>query len=252
MLCYTACCHSRFSPIFMLFQSHKLCIYIPSPLSQNPRHTSKTAQITAFSINRLLAFVNSKNLQNKDITFSCFGVPAAGVNATRKTSWGRNLFSRNCHGSWVPDPILTVSCLCACAYVWAGVCGCVWLRLIRSSWESSPLGYICSCHALSFVRSLQCLRSSFTVRSGSAIPEPCCFLDSDRRTLAAHCFPALPASALRKAPHLPTESSVSAYGSSASALRKAPFLPTEAPPLPYGKLRFCLRKLRLCPTESSV
>ncbi len=107
--------------------------------------------------------------------------------------------------------------------VWAGVCGCVWLRLIRSSWESSPLGYICSCHALSFVRSLQCLRSSFTVRSGSAIPEPCCFLDSDRRTLAAHSFPALPASALRKAPHLPTESSASAYGSSASALRKAPF-----------------------------
>ncbi len=178
----------------------------------------------------------------------------------------------NCHGSWVPGPILTVSCLCA--YVWAGVCGCVWLRLIRSSWESSPLGYICSCHALPFVRSLQCLRSSFTVRSGSAIPEPCCFLDSDRRTLAAHCFPALPASALRKAPHLPTESSVSAYGSSASALRKAPllpygklrfclrklrlclrkapFLPTEAPPLPYGKLRFCLRKLRLCPTESSA
>ncbi len=107
--------------------------------------------------------------------------------------------------------------------VWAGVCGCVWLRLIRSSWESSPLGYICPCHALSFVRSLQCLRSTFSVRSGSAIPEPRCFLDSDRRTLAAHCFPALPASALRKAPFLPTESSASAYGSSASALRKAPF-----------------------------
>ncbi len=103
------------------------------------------------------------------------------------------------------------------------------------------MGYICSCHALSFVRSLQCLRSSFTVRSGSAIPEPCCFLDSDRRTLAAHCFPALPASALRKAPHLPMESSVSAYGSSASALRKAPLLPTEAPPLPYGKLRLVSR-----------
>ncbi len=85
------------------------------------------------------------------------------------------------------------------------------------------MGYICSCHALSFVRSLHCLRSTFTVRSGSAIPEPCCFLDSDRRTLAAHCFPALPASALRKAPLLPTESSASAYGSSASALRKAPF-----------------------------
>ncbi len=99
----------------------------------------------------------------------------------------------------------------------------MWLRLIRASWESSPLGYICSYHALSFVRSLQCLRSTFMVRSGSTIPEPCCFLDSDRRTLAAHCFPALPASALRKAPHLP-----------------------------YGKLRFCLRKLRLCPTESSA
>ncbi len=157
-----------------------------------------------------------------------------------------------CHGSWVPGPIFTVSCLCACAYVWAGVCGCVWLRLIRSSWESSPLGYICSCHALSFVRSLQCLRSTFTVRSGSAIPEPCYFLDSDRRTLAAHCFPALPASALRKAQFLPTESSASAYGSSASALRKAPFLPTESSASAYGRLRFCLRKLRLCHTESSV
>ncbi len=143
-----------------------------------------------------------------------------------------------CHGSWVPGPILTVSCLCACAYVWAGVCGCVWLRLIRSSWESSPLGYICSCHALSFVRSLQCLRSTFTVRSGSAIPEPCCFLDSDRRTLAAHCFPALPASALRKAPFLPTESSASAYG-------KLRLCPTESSVSAYGKLRLCLRRAPL-------
>ncbi len=107
------------------------------------------------------------------------------------------------------------------------------------------MGYICSCHALSFVRSLQCLRSSFTVRSGSAIPEPCCFLDSDRRTLAAHCFPALPASALRKAPFLPTESSASAYGKLRFCLRKDP-------PLPYGKLRFCLRKAPLLPTESSA
>ncbi len=93
--------------------------------------------------------------------------------------------------------------------------------------------------------------------------------------LAAHCFPALPASALRKAPLLPTESSASALRkapflpteSSASALRKAPFLPTEAPPLPYGssvsaygklrlcpteKLRFCLRKAPYLPTESSA
>ncbi len=49
-----------------------------------------------------------------------------------------------------------------------------------------------------------------------------CVIEADW-TLAAHCFPALPASALRKAPFLPTESSASAYGSSASALRKAPF-----------------------------
>ncbi len=130
------------------------------------------------------------------------------------------------------------------------------------------------------------LRLTFTRRFWflvSAIPEPCCFpglrSPETRLPIASLRYPPQPprkaphlptessVSALRKAPHLPTESSVSAYGSSASALRKAPFLPTEAPPLPYGKLRFCptessasaygklrfcLRKLRLCPTESSV
>ncbi len=149
-----------------------------------------------------------------------------------------------CHGSWVPGPILTVSCLCA--YVWAGVCGCVWLRLIRSSWESSPLGYICSCHALSFVRSLQCLRSSFTVRSGSAIPEPCCFLDSDHRTFGCPLLPC----ATRVCP---TESSVSAYGklrlcpteSSVSAYGKLRLCPTESSVSAYGKLRLCLRRAPL-------
>ncbi len=55
-----------------------------------------------------------------------------------------------------------------------------------------------------------------------SIHEPCCFLDSNRRTLAAHCFPALPASALRKAPLLPTESSASAYGKLCLCLRRAP------------------------------
>ncbi len=166
-----------------------------------------------------------------------------------------------CHGSWVPGPVLTVSCLYACAYVWAGVCGCVWLRLIRSSWESSPLGYISSCHALSLVRSLQCLRSSLTVRSGSAIPEPCCFLDSDRRTFGCPLLPCatrlLPtessASTLRKAPFLSTESS-------ASTLRKAPFLPTEssasalrkAPFLPTESSASALRKAPFLPTESSA
>ncbi len=146
-----------------------------------------------------------------------------------------------------------MSCLYACAYVWAGVCGCVWLRLIHSSWESSPLGYISSCHALPLVRSLQCLRSSFTVRSGSAIPEPCCFLDSDRRTFGCPLLPC----ATRLCP---TESSVSAYGklrlcpteSSVSAYGKLRFCLRKAPPLPYGKLCFCLRKAPPLPTKSST
>ncbi len=146
-----------------------------------------------------------------------------------------------CHGSWVPGPVLTVSCLYACAYVWAGVCGCVWLRLIRSSWESSPLGYISSCHALPLVRSLQ-----FAVDVYEAFLVPG-FRDSWALLLSwtpiagdssAHCFPALPASA-------PTESSVSAYGKLRFCLRKAPLLPTESS-------ASALRKLRLRPTESSV
>ncbi len=123
------------------------------------------------------------------------------------------------------------------------------------------MGYICSCHALIFVRSLQCLRSSVTVRSGSAIPEPCCFLDSDHRTFGCPLLPC----ATRVCP---TESSVSAYGKLRFCLREAPPLPygklrfclRKAPPLPYGKLRFCLRKapplpLRkapFLPTESSA
>ncbi len=160
----------------------------------------------------------------------------------------------NCHGSWVPGPVLTVSCLYACAYVWAGVCGCVWLRLIRSSWESSPLGYISSCHALPLVRSLQ-----FAVDVYEAFLVPG-FRDSWALLLSwtpiagdssAHCFPALPASA-------PTESSVSAYGKLRFCLRKAPRLPTEAPPLCLRKAPFsfslCItscNKLSFSATESS-
>ncbi len=56
--------------------------------------------------------------------------------------------------------------------------------------------------------------------------------------LAAHCFPALPASALRKAPFLPTESSASAYG-------KLRLCPTESSVSAYGKLRLCLRRAPL-------
>ncbi len=100
------------------------------------------------------------------------------------------------------------------------------------------MGYICSCHALSFVRSLQCLRSSFTVRSGSAIPEPC--LLPGLRSPDLGC-PLLPCATRLS----PTESSASAYG-------KLRFSPTESSASAYGKLRFCLRKLRLCPTESSA
>ncbi len=33
----TTNCHRRFCQIFMLFQSHKLCLYIPSLLSRNPQ-----------------------------------------------------------------------------------------------------------------------------------------------------------------------------------------------------------------------
>ncbi len=142
-----------------------------------------------------------------------------------------------CHGSWVPGPVLTVSCLYACAYVWAGVCGCVWLRLIRSSWESSPLGYISSCHALPLVRSLQ-----FAVDVYEAFLVPG-FRDSWALLLSwtpiagdssAHCFPALPASA-------PTESSVSAYGKLRFRLRKAPPLPYGSSASAYGKLRLVSR-----------
>ncbi len=156
---------------------------------------------------------------------------AVGVECSSRTAPPHFDPSLFCHGSWVPGPILTVSCLYACAYVWAGVCGCVWLRLIRSSWESSPLGYISSCHALPLVRSLQ-----FAVDVYEAFLVPG-FRDSWALLLSwtpiagdspAHCFPALPASA-------PTESSVSAYGKLRFCLRKAP-------PLPYGSSASALRK----------
>ncbi len=76
----------------MPFQSRKLYVYIPSPLSQNPRHATETATIMASSIHRLLTSVNAVN---KDVAVSRFTVPADGANATRKTTRGRNWFSRN-------------------------------------------------------------------------------------------------------------------------------------------------------------
>ncbi len=120
--------------------------------------------------------------------------------------------------------------------------GCVWLRLIRSSWESSPLGYICSCHALSFVRSLQCLRSTFTVRSGSWFRDSWALLSWTRFMSPAASWtpiagPWLPIASLRYPP-LP-------YG-------KLRLCPTESSASAYGKLRFCLRKAPPLPTESSA
>ncbi len=58
-------------------------LYIPSLLSQNPQHTQK--QLTAFSIHRLLTFVNAVN---EDIVVGRFRVPAAGANTTNKTAQG--------------------------------------------------------------------------------------------------------------------------------------------------------------------
>ncbi len=79
-LCNTASCQRWFSQIFMHFQSRKLCVYIPSPLSRNPQHKTKTAPITASSIHRLLTFVNAAH---KDGANGRFRGPAAGANATR-------------------------------------------------------------------------------------------------------------------------------------------------------------------------
>ncbi len=120
--------------------------------------------------------------------------------------------------------------------------GCVWLRLIRSSWESSPLGYICSCHALSFVRSLQCLQSTFTVRSGSWFRDSWALLSWTRFMSPAASWtpiagPWLPIASLRYPP-LP--------------YRKLRLCPTESSASAYGKLRFCLRKAPPLPTESSA
>ncbi len=83
----TASCNRKFSQISVLFQLHKLCIYIISTLSGNPQHTMKTALITASSIHPLSMFVNA---ENKDVAVSRFRVPATGANATRKMARGRN------------------------------------------------------------------------------------------------------------------------------------------------------------------
>ncbi len=82
----TTSCHRRVSYL-------KIIILV----SQNPRHTTKTApfsKITASSIHRLLTFGNAAN---KDVAVGRFRVPAAGANATKKTARRENWFSRNHH-----------------------------------------------------------------------------------------------------------------------------------------------------------
>ncbi len=156
-----------------------------------------------------------------------------------------------------PHRVLSV-CVCVC------VSRCLWVCVIEA--DSLQLRVITVGLYLFLSRSLLCqilavLRSSFTVRSGSAIPEPCCFLDSDHRTFGCPLLPCatppLPYGelrfCLRKAPPLP-------YGKLRFCLRKAPPLPygklrfclRKAPPLPYGKLRFCLRKAPPLSTKSST
>ncbi len=138
-----------------------------------------------------------------------------------------------CHGSWVPGPILTVSCVCACAYVWAGVCGCVWLRLIRSSWASLPWA-ISGPVTLSPLSDPCGVCSVWSVcgRRLRSVPVPR-FL-SPAASWTPIAGPWLPIASLRYPPQ--------PYGKLRFCLRKAPRLPTEAPPLPYGSSASALRK----------
>ncbi len=155
------------------------------------------------------------------------------------------------HGFPVPSsPCLVCVRVRMCEQVSVGVCDWGWFAPAESHhrWAISvpvtlsPLSDPCSVCGRR-LRSVLVPRFLSPAASWTPITGP----------LAAHCFPALPASALRRAPFLPTESS-------ASALRKAPFLPTESSVSAYGKLRLCptessvsaYGKLRLCPTESSV
>ncbi len=97
-----------------------------------------------------------------------------------------------CHGSWALGPILALLCVCVCAGV------CVWVCLIEA--DSLQLriinrGYIRSCHA---VLCCQILRLSACVMVSGfrpfllpapVIPDLCCFLDSEHRTLGCPLLP---------------------------------------------------------------
>ncbi len=54
-----------------------------------------------------------------DVFISCLNSHYDG-NHSQMIHWCQVITCQThfCHGSWVPGPILTVSCLCACAYVY--------------------------------------------------------------------------------------------------------------------------------------
>ncbi len=129
-----------------------------------------------------------------------------------------------------PHRVLSV-CVCVC------VSRCLWVCVIEA--DSRQLRVITVGLYLFLSRSLLCqILAVFAV----VVYGPFWFRDSWALLLPGLRSPDLGCPLLPCATRLsPTESSASAYGSSASALRKAPLLPTEAPPLPYGKLRLVSR-----------
>ncbi len=151
-----------------------------------------------------------------------------GINAQKwspgkiKTShWGAGTTVSRFMGSRSHPHLVLSVCVCVC------VSRCLWVCVIEA--DSLQLRVITVGLYLFLSRSLLCqILAVFAVDVygpfwfRDSIPEPCCFLDSDRRTLAAHCFPALPASAYGKLRLCPTESSVSAYGKLRLCLRRAP------------------------------
>ncbi len=114
--------------------------------------------------------------------------------------------NKHCHGSWVPGPILALSYVCVCVCVC--VSRCLWVCVIEADslqLRVITVGYIRSCHAVSLVRSLQCLPCSGW-RFGPflfLVPRflsPAAFLDSERRRLVCPLLPCATRLCLRRAP----------------------------------------------------
>ncbi len=110
--------------------------------------------------------------------------------------WMKEWSLISCHGSWALGPS-SLCCVCVCVQV--SVFGCVWLRLISSSWGSLTGAILDPVTLSCVVRSSDCLPVSWSVvfvRSCFLLPW---FLISavswtlNTGHLAAHCFPELPA-----------------------------------------------------------